>query len=175
MEKYLETGKIVGTHGVRGEIRVEPWCDTPEFLKSVPRLYFENGAAEIKITSRRVHKSMLLMCIDGIDNLDKAEELRGKVLYIDRDDVNLGDGYYFIQDLLGLRAFDAETDKYYGKITDVFTTAANGVYEIEDDAGTKFYFPAVKHMIAETNPNEGWIKLRPIPGIFGDEEENHED
>lgn len=168
MKRFLETGIIVGTHGVHGEMRVEPWCDSPDFLRGIEHLYFDEGQASIPILSRRVHKSLLLLTVEGVDTVEKAEELRGKVLYLDRNDVTLGQGAFFIQDLIGLHVLDAETGMDYGSITNVFATGANDVYEIQSETGKKYYFPAVKHMIAETTPADGWIKVRPIPGIFDD-------
>lgn len=168
MKRFLETGIIVGTHGVHGEMRVEPWCDSPDFLRSIAHLYFDEGRTRIPVLARRTHKSLLLLTIEGIDTVEKAERLRGKVLYLDREDVTLEPGAFFIQDLIDLHVLDADTGRDYGSITDVFATGANDVYEIRAETGKKYYFPAVKHMIVQTSPADGWIKVRPIEGIFDD-------
>lgn len=167
-KQFIETGKIVGTHGVRGEMRVEVWSDSPETLKALPHLYFDEGRTEIKLVSRRVHKKMLLLTIEGVDSIDKAETLRGKLLYLNRDDVKLGEGQRFIADLVGLTAVDGETKQVYGTLAEVFETGANDVYRIVNDSGKEYLFPAVPHMIKSVDDDAGVIELLPIPGIFDD-------
>ena len=81
IKKYLEGGKIVGTHGVRGEMRVECWCDSPQFLSAFKTLYFNEGAEKIKVKSR-AHKNMVLMKMQGVDTIEQADLYRGKILYI---------------------------------------------------------------------------------------------
>ena len=66
-KQFLEAGRIVGTHGVRGEMRVEPWCDSAEFLKKLKRLYFDEGRADAGLVASRVHKSFLLVRLEGVE------------------------------------------------------------------------------------------------------------
>ena len=134
-KQFLETGKIVGTHGIKGEVRIEPWCDSPEFLCAFKKLYLDpNGAAAIEVKSRP-HKNITLAKIKGVETIDEAERLRGKTVYINRDDINLGEGVHFVQDLLGLEIRDADSGRVYGTLTDVLRTGANDVYEITADEG----------------------------------------
>lgn len=168
MKQYLETGKIVGTHGVKGEMRVEPWCDSPDFLKKLKSLYFNEGRDKIELVSTRVHKRLLLITVKGVDSIEKADLLRGKIIYLNRDDVKLEQGQTFIADLIGLEVRDALTGKVYGDIVEVFPTGANDVYKIKSESGEEFLFPAVAHMIEEINPFEGFVSVKPIPGIFDD-------
>lgn len=167
-KQFIETGKIVGTHGVRGEMRAEAWSDSPETLQALPHLYFDEGRTEIKLVSRRIHKKMLLLTIEGVDSIDKAETLRGKLLYLNRDDIKLKEGQRFIADLVGLTAVDGETKQVYGTLAEVFETGANDVYRIVDDSGKEYLFPAVPHMIKGVDDDAGVIELLPIPGIFDD-------
>lgn len=168
-KQFIETGKIVGTHGIKGEMRVEIWSDSPEVLKSLENLYFDEGKTEIDILSRRVHKNLLLMTVKDVDSIEKAEKLRGRVVYLNRDDISLEEGQSFIADLIGLTAVDGESGRTYGKITEVFATGANDVYRIVDNNGKEYLFPAVPHMIKNTDHDSGIIELLPIPGIFDDE------
>ena len=89
--------------------------------------------------------------------------LRGKVLYLDRDDVELPEGRYFLQDLIGLKAVDGNTGREYGVLQEVLPTGANDVYRIVDGAGREFLFPAVKHMIQGVDLEKGIIALLPFP------------
>ncbi len=107
-KKFLETGKIVTTHGVAGEVRVYPWCDGPDFLLGFDTLYLDKGKQPVRVENARVHKNIVILKLAGVDTMDDALLLRNKVLYIDRDDVELAEGEYFVQDLIGLVVLDAK-------------------------------------------------------------------
>lgn len=162
----------MNTHGVRGELVLEPWADSPEFLRGVKRFWFDEGKTDAGLCGSRIHKSRLLLKLRGVGTVEQAEALRGKVLYLCRDDVALEPGAHFLQDLLGLRAVDGNTGQEYGILREVIPTGANDVYRIVDKDGGEYLFPAVPHMIRRIAPEEGVIELLPIPGIFdGDGEE----
>lgn len=163
--KFLEAGKIVGTHGIQGELKVENWTDSPQWLKNVRKLYFDKGEKDAGLVSSRVHKNLLLIKLKDIDDLNKAELLRGTVLYMDRAEIKLPKNRFFIQDLIDLKVYDANTKKYYGQIKEVFQTGANNVYRIVKEK-EEYLFPAVDHMIKRTDIEEGVIEVLPIDGIF---------
>lgn len=167
-EKFLEAGRIVGVHGIQGEIKLENWTDSPEWLKKIKNLYFDNGKKNAGLISSRVHKNHLLIKLEGIDTPEKAQALRGELLYMNRADIRLPKNRFFITDLIGLDVFDGNTNEFYGKITDVFATGANNVYQIEKE-GKRFLFPAVDHMIKNTDIEKGVIEVLPIAGIFDGE------
>ncbi|MEG1426931.1 MAG: ribosome maturation factor RimM, partial [Oscillospiraceae bacterium] len=102
-KQFLEAGKIVGTHGVRGEMKVEPWVDSPELLKSMKTLYFDEGATALAVLTSRVHKNLLLITVSGVNSATEADLLRGKLVYINRDEVKLPKNRYFIADLIGIK------------------------------------------------------------------------
>lgn len=169
MKQYLEAGRIVRTHGVRGEVCLEPWADSPEFLATVGRLYFDSqGLQDAGVLACRVHKGRLLLRLRGVDSVEQGDALRGKVLYLDRGDVQLEPGQYFLQDLMGLQAVDGNTGQVYGVLQEVLPTGANDVYRIVSEGGREYLFPAVPHMIKEVDIPGGVIRLLPIPGIFDD-------
>ena len=169
-KQYLDSGKIVGTHGIKGEVRIEPWCDSPEFLCAFKKLYLdENGQTFIEVKSRP-HKNITLAKIKGVDTIEAAEKLRGKIIYINRDDITLDEGVNFVQDLIGLEVKDAENGTVYGKITDVLRTGANDVYEITDSNNKKYLAPVIDEVVAEINVDGGFVLIRPMKGIFDDED-----
>lgn len=169
-KQFLESGKIVGTHGIKGEVRIDPWCDSPEFLCAFKKLYLDDkGETFIEVKSRP-HKHITLAKIKGIDTIEQAERLRGKIVYIDRADINLGEGVNFVQDLIGLEAIDSDSGERYGKITDVLRTGANDVYEITDNDGRKYLAPVIDEVILSKNIDEGFVLIRPMKGIFSDED-----
>lgn len=168
-KQYLECGKIVSVHGVRGEVRVMPWCDSPEYLCGFRTLYLKSGAVPLAVERARAHKSMVLLKLSGIDDMDAAATLRGAVLYIDRNDDPVGDGA-FIQDLTGLEVLDADSGKRWGRLVDVFPTGANDVYVIEDGSGKQLLAPAIPDVIAEIDTEGGVMRIRPLKGLFEDED-----
>jgi 16S rRNA processing protein RimM len=167
-KQYLESGKIVGTHGIKGEVRIDPWCDSPQFLASFDKLYLDDRGEQFIEVKSRPHKNITLSKIKGIDNIDDAQRLRGRVVYINRDDIELGEGVNFVQDLIGLDVIDADTQQNYGKITDVLRTGANDVYEITDDGGKKYLAPVIDDVITLRDIDGGFVLIRPMKGIFDD-------
>lgn len=171
-KRFLEAGRLARTHGVRGELVMEVWADSPEFLRQARELYFDpDGSRPAGLIASRPHKGRLLLTLRGVDSVEKADALRGKVLYLDREDVSLPEGRYFLEDLIGLLAVDGETGREYGRIEEVIIAPANNVYRISDGS-REYLFPAVEPMIKRTDIPGGVIELLPIPGIFdGSEEE----
>ncbi len=169
-KQFLDSGKIVGTHGIKGEVRIDPWCDSPEFLCAFKKLWLdENGTEFIKVKSRP-HKNIALAKIKGVDTIEAAEKYRGKVVYINRDDINLAEGVHFVQDLIGLEVKDADNGRVYGKISDVLRTGANDVYEIKDADGKTYLAPVIDDVVKEINVNDGYVLIVPMKGIFDDED-----
>lgn len=169
MKQFLEIGKIVGTHGIRGEMRVEPWCDSPKFFCKFNTLYLSEGKKAINVKSRP-HKNIAIMKIDYVDSIEDAERLRGKILYMNRNDVTLDKGEFFIQDLIGLVAEDVDNGTIYGKITEVFQTGANDVYQITNENGKEYLIPVIDDVVIDINPEDGKILIKPMKGIFDDED-----
>ncbi len=162
----MEAGKLVRAHGVRGELCLEPWADSAEFLRQVKDFYFDQaGTRPAGLLASRPHKGRLLVRLRGVDTVEKADALRGKVLYLDREDIHLEPGRYFLQDLIGMKAADGRTGKEYGVLREVLNTPANDVYRIVKGK-REFLFPAVDHMIQSVDFENGVIWLLPIPGIF---------
>lgn len=109
--QYLELGQIVGTHGVRGEMRVQPWCDGPGFFQQFHTLYFSGeGKGASRVLSSRPHGNVMLLKLEGINTVEDASALRGRVLFMNRDDAKLPDGDYFIQDLSRLPRGEMQDD-----------------------------------------------------------------
>lgn len=166
MKQYLEIGKIVNVHGLRGDVKVVPWCDDPEFLCAFETLYLGKSYKPVEITAARLQKNTVLLHLNGVENVEEAEKLRGQVLYMDRDEVELEEGVYFIQDLIGLEVLDADTRESYGRLTDVLQTGANDVYEVRGEDGKTVLIPAIPDVVLETDLDAGIMRIRPLEGLF---------
>lgn len=168
-KKFLEVGQIVSTQGLKGEMRVDPWCDSPEFICMFDELYLENGDT-VKITKSRVQKNVAIIKVEGIDTIEQADTMRRTVLYINRDDVELDDDVFFVQDILGCEVVDIDSKQNYGKVTDVLKTGANDVYQVTDESGKNYLIPVIDDVVIDTNVENGVISIRPMKGIFDDED-----
>lgn len=165
MKEFIETGKIVNIHGLRGEVKIMPWSDDPEFICDFDILYYGKDKKILEIENARVHKNMVLVKVKGIDTPETANLLRNNIIYIDRNDVELEEGTYFIQDLIGLKVINADTNEEYGTVRDVFQTGANDVYEVKNDEKTVL-IPAIPDVIVNTDIENSVLMIRPLEGLF---------
>ena len=165
-KRYLECGKIVATHGLRGEVKVLPWCDGPEALLPFGTLYLDRGATALAVEKARAAKNMVLVKFRGLDSPEAVQHLRGKVLYLDREEDSLEEGQYYIQDLIGLSVEDADTGERYGILRDVTETGANDVYHVAFPDGRVQLVPAIPQVIAKIDIDGGKMLIRPLEGLF---------
>lgn len=163
-KEYLEAGKIVTTHGIRGEVKIMPYTDTTELLCEFDRLFMGRNKDEVYIERSRVFKNMVIAKIEGTDTAEAAEKYRNKVLFMHRDDLELDEDTYFIQDLIGMEVKDADSGFVYGKITDVLQNGANDVYVIQ--GGREYLVPAIPEVIISTDIDGNIMTIRPLNGLF---------
>ena len=161
--QYLEAGEIVGTHGIRGEVKIMPWCDGPDFLKAFHSFYIEG--TPYKVEAARVHKNMLLCKLQGVDDVSIAQTFKNKVVKIDRDSAPVAKGRVFIADLIGLPVY-AEGEEI-GTLKDVYSGPANDVYIVKGKR--EYMIPAVSEFLEDVNPDEGYIKVKLLEGMATDE------
>ena len=127
------------------------------------------GENELEVLKIQPHGGVVLIAFKGVGTVEQAESLRGKTLYISRDDVSLPDGRYFIDDLIGCEVFDADSGEKYGVISDVSQTGANDVWHIK--SGEKEYLlPAIDEVIVKVAPENERLEIRPLKGIFDNED-----
>ena len=165
--EYLEAGKIVNTHGVRGDVKSECWCDYIEVMtEDLENLYLKKGSEyqALAITKASPFKGMVLLHFAGVDTFEDANALRGQILYAKREDLPLDEGACFIADMIGLPVIDADTGKAYGKLKSVTDAAAGQLYEIKTENGIVL-LPVVAEFVKEVDLDKG-ILITPIPGFF---------
>lgn len=172
---YLELGKIVSVQGIKGEVRVEPWSDTPDFLLQFKTIYMQSTIMDgektpIKVEKSRVQKNVVILKLEGFNSIEEANTLRGRIIYMDKSSVKLPKGSYFIQDLIGMRVIDAADHSIeYGILTEVSPTGANDVYHIKNGNRVTL-IPAIPQVIEKTDVENKIMEITPLKGLFDDED-----
>ena len=163
---YLCVGKVVGSRGINGEIKIEPWCDSPEDFLEIKRFFTDVNKLPIDVTDLRIHKSQVLMKIKNINDKNSAESLRGKFIYAFKKDVPLKKDHFFIEDLKGLQVLDTQSGTFYGTLKDVLHTGANDIYVIADSKNNEYLVPIIDRTVSDIDLEGGKIFISPIKGVF---------
>ena len=159
--EFVEAGEIVTTHGVRGEMEVLPWVDSPEILCEFDRCLI--GGVEYEIENCRVQKTCNLLKVKGIDTMEAAQAMRGKTVELYREDID--DEVIFAAELIGMEVF-AEGE-CIGKIKEVLDYPGNSVYVVKGKY--EYMIPAVKAFVLNTDMEGNRMDVRLIEGMRSDE------
>ena len=159
-KQHLEAGQIVNTHGVRGEVRIQPWADEAAFLTRFRRFYVDGKA--VKVLSCRVHKEMCIAALEGVDDVNAAMAMKGKVLFIDRDDANLPAGTVFLQDIFGAKVV-TEDGAEIGVLEDVLPAPAASVLVVRGER--EILIPDVPAFVLKKDVDNGVVTVRLIEGM----------
>lgn len=160
---YLEVGKILNTHGVRGELKVQPWLDAPQLFRALTHLTV-NGKS-YPIQSVRMQGPNALVMLEGISSIDDALPLKGRIATAPRDSIPLEEGRHFVVDLIGLKAKNAETGELFGMVTEISEYPAHDVYVVEGTDGKTYLMPDVPAFVREINMTEGFIAFTVLEGM----------
>ncbi len=163
--EYPECGKIVNTHGCRGGVKVEQWCDSPAVFAALPAVYLKKGNSFEKKRIKRVAASRNMMYVDleGVDTMEEADALRGTVLYAKREDLRLPEGVLLIAEMIGLPVYHAQSGELLGELKDVIHPAATDIYVISTPRGEAMV-PAVREFVKRVE--ETGICISPIEGML---------
>ena len=159
--RFLEAGEIVTTHGVRGEMKILPWADGPDFLLDFNRVRI--GGTEYKVESCRIQKTCNLLKVTGIDTMEAAQALRGKTVEVYREDAPKE--MIFVAELMGVEVF--ADNICIGKIVDVLDYPGNKVYVVRGEH--EYMIPAVNAFVLSTDMDAGQMHVRLIEGMRTDE------
>jgi 16S rRNA processing protein RimM len=166
LEDYLSVGRIVNTHGVRGEVRVIPLTsDISRFEYLLFAFVIVDGKRkELRVTEVRYHKSFVLLKFNGIDTMDEAEKLKGCDLYVDRKNArSLEEDEFFICDLIGLEVFEEE--QLLGKLTEVLETGSNDVYVVKSRE-KEILIPALKSVVLDVDLENKKMQVKLPEGLL---------
>lgn len=171
MEKYLNVGKIVNTHGIKGEVRVISRTDFPDERYKVGNalLLFMPGAkvpVELIIKSHRVHKNFNLLTFEGYDNVNQVEKFRDGILKVPESQRGtLQEGEFYFQDIIGCQMFTT-TGEELGKVVEILTPGANDVWVVKDSKGKEILIPYIEDIVKKIDVNEKVILIEPMEGLL---------
>ena len=163
---YIECGKIINTHGCRGGVKAESWCNSEEDLAALKKVFVKNGETyeEYKVTKSAIFKQFVIFEFKGLDDMDKAMLLKNKTLYAKRSDFKLDDGEFFLADMIGLDVIDADNGRVYGKLVEIINRGASDIYVVNTENGERM-IPAVDQFIISVDIQKG-VLVRPIEGML---------
>ena len=166
LQEYIEVGQIVNTHGIKGEMKINPWGFDPEFIAGFKTLYIDGVA--VCPTSRRIHKNTVMIMIPEVTDINAALTYKNKVVSIRRSDAHLPKGEYFDEELKGLKVYDHFPRRLVGTLDEVLTYPAHKIYVVHGD-GKEYLIPAVKDVfIMEIDMEENKMIVRMMKGLETD-------
>ncbi|MEE1036735.1 MAG: ribosome maturation factor RimM [Oscillospiraceae bacterium] len=158
--QYIEAGEIVTTHGVRGEVKVLPWVDSPEVLCEFDRCRIDGKEYTMEC---RIQKTCNLVKLSGIDTMEAAQAMRGKTIELYREDID--DEVIFAAELIGVEVYSEGV--MIGRIADVLDYPGNSVYVVKGEH--EYMIPAVKAFVLDTDMENNRMQVKLIEGMRSDE------
>ena len=159
---YIEAGEIVTTHGVRGEVKVLSWLDSPEMLCEFDRCRI--SGREYVMDTVRVQKTCNLVKLRGVDTMEDAQKLRGKTMELYREDIS--DELIFAAELVDVEVY--ADGACIGKIKEVLDYPGNSVYVVQGER--EYLIPAVKEFILSTDLERNQMQVKLLKGMASDED-----
>jgi len=171
MEKWFNVGKIVNTHGIKGEVRIISRTDFAEERYRVGnKLYIFNPAdelpIEVTVRSHRQHKQFDLLEFEGYTNVNQVEDFKGSIIKVPQDQLGqLDEGEYYFHQIVGCKVF-SETDEEIGEIKEILTPGANDVWVVKGKNGREILIPFIDDIVKEININDKIIKIEVMEGLL---------
>lgn len=161
----LEVGKIVNTHGLKGEVKVVPWTDYPEVFEDIEKVSLNNGK-EFKILSVKYQKNNLILKLTDIDTIEDAEKLKNRVLFVNKEELGeLPEGVYYVADLIGLTV-ETESGEVLGTVSDVLNTGANDIYEVKREGQKPLYIPKIDDVVLDISLENKKVLVHLVEGLL---------
>ena len=164
MENLLEIGQIVNTWGLRGEVKIIPWCDYPEIFEELNFVLIDGQEYEIETV--KYHKNFVILKLSGINSIESAELYRNKIVMVNRELLGeLPDGTYYICDLIGC-VVKTTSGQVLGKLDDVIKTGSNDVYSVRNEEGKQVLIPVIDEVIMAVDIENKSVVIEPIKGLL---------
>lgn len=169
MKQFLEVGKIINTHGLKGEVKLELWCDDIDYIRQFETLYLdENGNMPLTLLAARPQKNSAILKFTEITSIDEAEKYKNKILYGNRDDAEIDEDANYIADLIGCYVVDMDTEEEFGRVVDVLNHGASDILDIES-WGKHKYVPVIPDIVKEIDTEFQVIRIKPMKGLFDED------
>ena len=172
MEDLLRVGVIANTHGIRGEVKVYPTTDDVMRFKTLKNVILDTGREkmDLKISSVRFFKNMVILKFKGIDNINDIEKYKGMDLLVTREDaVELEEGEYFLCDIIGADVV-TEDGKPIGVLQEVLQTGANDVYVVKTEKGKEVLLPVIPSCVLDVDIENKTVTVHVLPGLMEETE-----
>lgn len=163
----LEVGKIVNTHGLRGEVKVVPWTDYPEVFEDIETVYIKKKSdyERLDIAGIKYQKNNLIIRFAQLKDINEAEKYKNRVLYAERASLGeLPEGVYYIADLIGLDVVKEDGEKV-GVISDVFNTGSNDIYEVKREGQKNLLLPVIDDVVLNIDVENKKVTVRMMEGL----------
>ncbi len=163
----LEAGKIINTHGLRGEVKVAPWTDYPDDFENIDYVYVKKktGDEKLHISSVKYQKNNLIIKFREISDINEAETYKNLILYVERNMLGeLPEGVYYIADLLGSKVITAEGEEI-GVIADIFNTGANDIYDVKREGKKNMLIPVIDEIVKDIDIEKKVITIEMMEGL----------
>ncbi len=163
----LEVGKIINTHGLKGEVKIVTWTDSPDVFEDLEYVFAKRKKEDIKLTVKNIkyQKNNIIVKFAEIDSIDEAQTFKNSILTADRDMLGeLPEGVYYIADLIGCEVFDENNNKL-GEISDVFNTGAKDIYAVSRPQNKDLLIPVIDETIINVDIKNKRIDVKLIEGL----------
>jgi 16S rRNA processing protein RimM len=171
MTKWFNVGKIVNTHGVKGEVRVISRTDFPEERYKVGNTLYiwqEKGTEPlvVNVTSHRQHKSFDLLTFEGYNNVNEVEQLKGSLLKVPEEQLGeLPEGEYYYHEIIGCTVV-TEDGETIGTIKEILSPGANDVWVIKQPKGQDVLIPYIDEVVLQVNIDEKLVTIQVMEGLL---------
>lgn len=164
MNNLLEIGQIVNTRGLRGEVKIMPWCDDAEIFEELDYVLIDEK--EYNIEYVKYHKNFVILKLDGINNIETAETYKNKIVMVERETLGeLPEGTYYICDLIGCTV-KTTNGQVLGEIDDIIKTGSNDVYSVKNKEGKQVLIPVIDEVVLEVNIDEKYVIVELLKGLI---------
>lgn len=165
MKEYIKVGKIINTHGVKGYVKCMPMTDEPERFEELEYVYTEKDRMKRKVRHVWYQKGMVYLKLEDINDMESAEGFKGTYISIPEDQLGkLPENSYYLFDLDGMDVYSSNGE-YLGKISEIYQTGANDVYEVKNKKGS-FLIPAIKDVVKSVNVQDKKMIIDVIEGLL---------
>lgn len=161
--EYIEFGKIVNTHGIKGEVKIYSYTDNPSNILNLKKVYIEN--VEYQVERIRLASNMFILKLKGIDRIEDTVSIKNKEIYrevLKKEKESLEE--FFVRDLIGLDVVDEEENKI-GILSDVINTGANDIYIVKKEDAKELLLPAIKQVIKNIDIKNKKIVVKIMEGL----------